>query len=127
MAHAKAGYVDGYVLPVPKKNRDAYKKMAKLAAKVWIEHGALQYLEAEGEDMKKQPFCMNFKQIVEPKRNESIIFAFVLFKSRAHRDKVNKKVMEDPRMNPENAEKDMPFDCKRMIYNGFKTLVNMSS
>lgn len=120
----KAGYVDGYVLPVPSKNLDTYKKMAKDACKVWMEHGALQYIEAVGEDMKKNPWCMNFKQIVEPKRGETIVFAFVLFKTRKHRDTVNKKAMEDPRLQPpEGGMDNMPFDCTRMAYNGFEVMV----
>lgn len=127
MAQAKVGYVDGYVLPIPKKNMTDYKKMAKLGAKVWMEHGALQYLESEGDDLKKQPYCLGFKDITQAKPSETVVFAFILFKNKAHRDKVNKKVMEDPRMSPEAFEgQKMPFDCQKMAFGGFKPLVSMS-
>ena len=117
-------YIDGFVLPVPKKNIEAYKKMSRDAGKIWIEYGALQYVEAVGEDMKKQPYATSFKEMVEPKRGETILFSFIMYKSRKHRDRVNEKVMKDPRMNQDGQDMDnMPFDCKRMAYNGFETIV----
>ena len=114
-------YVDGFVLPVPKKKLAAYKKMAKLGSKVWKEHGALEYMECVGDDLKTK-MGMHFGKTVKAKPSETVVFAWVVYKSRAHRDQVMKKVMKDKRMNDPNA-KDMPFDWKRMAYGGFKTIV----
>lgn len=119
-------YIDGFVLPVQKKNIKAYQKLARKAGKIWIEHGALQYTEAVGEDLKKQDFCMSFTQMVKPKKGETIIMAFIVYKSKKHRDSVNKKVMKDPRMKcDDNQMGSMPFDCKRMAYSGFETIVHL--
>lgn len=121
-----ARYVDGFVLPIPKKNIKAYQKIAQKAGKIWMEHGALQYVEAVGEDFKKGPWSITFPQMVNPKRGETIVFAFIVYKSRSHRDTVNKKVMKDPRMQPgEDEVKNMPFDCQRMAYSGFEMLVDL--
>jgi uncharacterized protein YbaA (DUF1428 family) len=114
-------YVDGYVLPVPKKNLAAYKRLAKLGAKVWMKHGALEYAECVGDDLKPKGMP-GFPSIVKPKAGETVVFAYVVFKSRAHRDAVNKKVMKDPALAAMMGEK-MPFDFKRMVYGGFKVLV----
>jgi uncharacterized protein YbaA (DUF1428 family) len=112
-------YVDGYVLPVPKKNIAAYKRMATLAATVWRDHGALEYRECVGEDLAAK-WGMPFSRTLKLKRGETAVFSWVVFKSRAHRDKVNAKVMNDPRLKvPEK----MPFDMKRMVYGGFTVLV----
>ena len=114
-------YVDGYILPVPEKNIAQYRKIAKAAGKIWKEHGALEYRECVGEDLKP-PFGVPFGKLIKAKPGETVIFSWVVFKSKAHRNKVNAKVMADPRLTalcPEN----MPFDCKRMGYGGFKTLV----
>jgi uncharacterized protein YbaA (DUF1428 family) len=116
-------YIDAYMVPVPKKNLKAYKKVAHKAGKIWIDNGALQYIEAVGEDMQKHPYCVSFKEVMKPKRNETIIVAYVIYRSRAHRDRVNKKVMEDPRMT--EKPEDMPFDCERIVFNGFETIVNL--
>lgn len=113
-------YVDGFVLPVPKKNVKAYKKMAALGGKMWMKHGAVQYFECEGDDMKAE-WSLSFPQMVKPKAGETIFFSFIVYKNKAHRDKVNKKVMSDPSMN--DAPKKMPFDVKRMAYGGFKAVV----
>src|SRR5262249_20660175 len=112
-------YVDGYVLPVPEKNLPAYQKLAKQAGKIWREHGALDYRESAGEDLQIQGVG-SFAKLLKLKPGETVIFAYVLFKSRKHRDQVNKKVMQDPRLkcDPNN----MPFDFKRMFYSGFKTI-----
>jgi uncharacterized protein YbaA (DUF1428 family) len=118
-------YVDGYVLPVPKKNLSAYRRMAQKAAKVWREHGALEYRECVGEDLAVKaaaafglvPFPRNLKL----KPGETAVFSWIGFKSRAHRDRVNAKVMKDPRL--EKMPTPMPFDPKRMVYGGFKVLV----
>jgi uncharacterized protein YbaA (DUF1428 family) len=114
-------YVDGFVLPVPKKNIKAYEGMAKIAAKVWMEHGALAYHECVGDDLAVQ-FGMPFTKLAKLKPSETVVFAWIVYKSKAHRDKVNAKVMKDPRLNCMEGKK-MPFDVKRMAYGGFKTLV----
>ena len=115
-------YVDGYVLPVPKNKLEVYRKIATKAGKIWREHGALEYKECVAEDVKTG-FGVPFPKNMKLKSGETVIFAFVVFKSRAHRDKVNAKVMKDPRLTADMAEADMPFDCKRMVYGGFKTIV----
>jgi uncharacterized protein YbaA (DUF1428 family) len=115
-------YVDGFVLPVPKKNLQAYRRMAELAGKVWKEHGALEYRECFGDDLDV-PYGMPFTKMVKPKRGEMVVFSWIVYKSRAHRDRVNKKVMSDSRLS--NMGKKMPFDVKRMAFGGFKVLVDM--
>ena len=119
-----AKYVDGFVLPVPKKNIDAYRRMARKAGKVWREHGALEYIEAVAEDVKRGKVT-SFPQSVELKRNETVIFAWIVYKSRADRDRVNEKVMADPRladmMDPENSL----FDASRMFWGGFDVIVDV--
>jgi uncharacterized protein YbaA (DUF1428 family) len=114
-------YVDGYVLPVPKKNVEAYRKLAKKAGKIWREHGALDYRECVAEDVKPGKLT-SFPQSVKLKPNEVVVFSWITFKSRAHRDRVNAKVMKDPRIATMSSQS-MPFDGKRMIYGGFTTLV----
>jgi uncharacterized protein YbaA (DUF1428 family) len=115
-------YVDGFVIPVPTKKLDAYKKMSAKAAKVWMEHGALDYVESVGDDLNIQGVA-SFIDLVKPKRGETIVFSWITFKSRAHRDKVNKAVMKDPRIEAMCGEKNAPFDVKRMNYGGFKAIV----
>jgi uncharacterized protein YbaA (DUF1428 family) len=115
-------YVDGYVLPVPKKNIEAYKRMAQKAAKVWMDHGALDYKECVADDVQRGKVT-SFPRSVKMKSSETVIFAYVVFKSRAHRDKVNKKVMSDPRLNEMCDINNMPFDGMRMFWGGFKVLV----
>ena len=117
-------YVDGFILPIPKKNVEAYKKMAKTAGKVWLEHGALQYLECQSDDVKKGKLT-SFPRSVKLKGSEVVFFSYILYKSRAHRDAVLKKVMKDPRLADMMNPKKMPFDAKRMIYGGFKPVVEM--
>jgi len=116
-------YVDGYLLPVPKKHLATYRKMAQAAGKVWREHGALDYKECAADDVAIKGF-KSFPKIIGAKRGETVIFAYVVFKSRAHRDKVNGKVMKDPRLTASMDEKSMPFDCKRMAWGGFKVIVD---
>jgi uncharacterized protein YbaA (DUF1428 family) len=116
-------YVDGYVLPVPKNKLQAYRKIAQKAGKIWREHGALEYRECAGDDLNIK-FGIPFPKLMKTKPGETVVFSWVVFKSKAHRDKVNAKVMKDPRianMGPET----MPFDCKRMVYGGFKVLVEI--
>ena len=115
-------YVDGYVVPVPKKKLKAYRAMAQKAAKVWREHGALQYKECVADDVKRGKWT-SFPQSVKLKSNETVVFAYVVYKSRAHRDSVNKKVMSDPRLKDMCDPKNLPFDGKRMFWGGFKTIV----
>jgi uncharacterized protein YbaA (DUF1428 family) len=116
-------YVDGFVLPVPLDKLAAYRRMARTAGKVWREHGALQYIESVADDVKPGKHT-SFPQSVKLKAGETVVFAFILFKSRAHRDRVNAKVMEDPRITCMGDLQSMPFDGKRMFWGGFKTLVD---
>lgn len=115
-------YVDGFVLAVPTKNLAAYKKMATVGKKVWRKHGALQYVEAVADDLDVK-FGLSFKKLVKPKRGETIVFSWIVYKSRAHRDKVNAQVMSDPQIKKMMEKGSMPFDVKRMVYGGFKFLV----
>jgi uncharacterized protein YbaA (DUF1428 family) len=116
-------YVDGYVLPVPKKNLSVYRQIAQKAGKIWREHGALEYRECIGDDLKPG-WGVAFPKMIKAKPGETIIFSYIVFKSRAHRDKVNAKVMKDKRLNEMMDASSMPFDCKRMAYGGFKVLVD---
>ena len=118
MAH----YVDGFVLPVPKKNLNAYRRMAQKASKLWREHGALEYRECLGDDLNAE-FAMPFPRGIKTKPGETVVFAYIVYRSRAHRDRVNARVMKDPRIIGMCNPKKMPFDCKRMLYGGFKTIV----
>jgi len=117
-------YIDGYVVPVPKKKLAAYRALARKAGKVWREHGALEYVECVADDVKPGKYT-SFPQSVKLKKNETVIFAYIVYKSRAQRDRINAKVMKDPRMNEMGDIKDMPFDFKRMFWGGFKTLVDL--
>jgi uncharacterized protein YbaA (DUF1428 family) len=114
-------YVDGYVLPVPKKNLPAYRRMAQKASKVWREHGALEFRECVGDDLKTK-MAASFPRTIKLKRSEAVVF-LDRFKSRAHRDAVNAKAMKDPRLAKMMDMKAMPFDSKRMVYGGFKAIV----
>ena len=118
-------YVDGFVLPVPKKNLPAYLKIARKAGKIWKEHGALEYRECVAEDIDhKNIFVSSFADSVDAKRGETVIFAWIVYKSRAHRDRVNAQVMQDPRMDKLVDPKKPPFDMKRMLYGGFSVKVD---
>jgi uncharacterized protein YbaA (DUF1428 family) len=116
-------YVDGFVVPVPKKNVQDYRRMAQKAGKVWKEYGALEYIECIADDVKPGKRT-SFPQSVKLKPDEVVVFSWIVYKSRAHRDRVNKKVMQDPRIAAMDP-KSMPFDTKRMFYGGFKTLVEL--
>src|SRR5688572_20627109 len=117
-------YVDGFVLPVPKKNLAAYKKMAKLASKVWLDHGALEYVECVGEDLRVH-MGAGFLKPTKAKAGETVFFSWIGYKSRAHRDAVNEKVMKDPRLAQMMKKgQPMPFDMKRMQYGGFEVFVD---
>ena len=117
-------YVDGFVLPVPKKNLKAYRRMAQTAGKVWRSHGALEYVESVADDAKPGKLT-SFPQSVKLKPGETVVFAWIVYKSRAHRDRVNAKVMKDPRLAKMMNPKAMPFDAKRMVYGGFKIMVDL--
>jgi uncharacterized protein YbaA (DUF1428 family) len=116
-------YVDGFVLPIPKKNAEAYRRIARKAGKVWKEYGALEYVECIGDDVKpgKQT---SFPQSVKLKPNEVVWFSWIVYRSRKHRDQVNAKVMKDPRMHMGDPTA-MPFDAKRMIFGGFSARVDL--
>ncbi|MEK6283599.1 MAG: DUF1428 domain-containing protein [Acidobacteriota bacterium] len=116
-------YVDGFLLPVPKKNLPLYRSVSRKAGKVWREHGALQYVEAVGDDLDNK-FGIPFTKTAKVKPGETVVFSWIVFKSRAHRDSVNAKVMKDPRMAKMMEKGPMPFDLKRMAYGGFKFLVD---
>jgi uncharacterized protein YbaA (DUF1428 family) len=116
-------YVDGFVVPVPKKNLQDYRRMSQKAGKVWRDHGALQYVEASGDDLDVK-FGVSFSKMMKLKPGETVVFAWIVFKSRAHRDKVNAKVMKDPRLASMMGDRKMPFDVKRMVYGGFRFMVD---
>jgi uncharacterized protein YbaA (DUF1428 family) len=115
-------YVDGFVVPVPKKKMEAYLLLSRKMGKVSLEYGALTYVECAADDVKVGKVT-SFPQSVKLKPNETVVFSWITYKSRAHRDRVNAKVMKDPRVT--GMGKEMPFDGKRMIYGGFKTIVEM--
>jgi len=117
-------YVDGYVVPVPKRKVEAYRRMAQKAGKVWREHGALEVVESVADDVKPGKWT-SFPRAVKLKPGETVVFSYIVYKSRAHRDRVNAKVMKDPRITGMGSMKDMPFDAKRMFWGGFKVLVDL--
>jgi uncharacterized protein YbaA (DUF1428 family) len=116
-------YVDGFVIPVPKRKIPAYLRIAQKAGKIWREHGALEYRECVGDDLNFKK-AAPFPRSVRAKSGETVVFSWIVYKSRAHRDRVNKKVMKDPRILDMADPKSMPFDMKRMVYGGFKVLVD---
>ena len=116
-------YVDGFVIPMPKKNLDEYRRMARKAGKIWKELGALEYRECAGEDLDIK-MGVPFPKLAGTGRGETVVFSWIVYKSRAHRDRVNAKVMADPRI-VKMVGKPMPFDVKRMAYGGFQVLVDM--
>jgi len=117
-------YVDGFVMAVPKGKLDAYRRQARLAGKVWREHGALEYRECIGDDLDVE-MGVPFPRMVKLKPDETVVFSWIVYKSRAHRDRVNAKVMKDPRLAEMMDPKAMPFDVKRMSYGGFKIIVDL--
>ena len=122
-------YVDGYVLVVPKKNLKAYKKMASDAGKVWMKHGALQYVECAGEDLKGAAKwgCLPFPKMTKAKPTETVMFSFIVYNSKADRDKINAKVMKEMEKNKKKYEEECRdvFDMKKMAVGGFETIVNL--
>ena len=117
-------YVDGFVLPIPKGKLQLYRSIAQKAGKIWREHGALQYMETAGDDLNVK-MGVPFPRMIRLKPGETVVFAFIVFKSRAHRDRVNAKVMKDPRLAKMMNAAAIPFDMKRMLYGGFKVLVDL--
>ncbi|MDX6770022.1 MAG: DUF1428 domain-containing protein [Elusimicrobiota bacterium] len=113
-------YVDGYLIAMPKKNKAVYRRMAALGAKLWMDHGALDYKECVGDDLDIKGVA-SFRKLLRLKPGETAVFSYIVYRSRAHRDAVNAKVMKDPRMK---APKTMPFEFKRMFFGGFKVLVS---
>ena len=122
MAH----YVDGFVVPVPKKNLGAYRRMARKAGKIWREYGALEYFECIADDVQPGKLT-SFPQSVMLKPGETVMFSWIVYKSRKQRDQVNAKVMKDPRLAPMMDLKNMPFDGKRMFWGGFKTIIELKA
>jgi uncharacterized protein YbaA (DUF1428 family) len=116
-------YVDGFVIPMQKRKVKAYLRQAKLGAKLWKEHGALAYSECVAEDLQV-PFGMGFRRLASLKAGETVVFSWIVYRSRAHRDKVNAAVMKDPRMNDPAMKGPMPFDAKRFAMGGFEVLVS---
>ena len=115
-------YVDGFVIPIAKKKIAAYRRLARLGGKIWREHGALEYRECVGDDLAIK-MVVPFPKQMRLKRGETVLFSWIVYKSRAHRDRVNAKVMKDSRLVSMMDPKAMPFDCARMVYGGFKTLI----
>ena len=117
-------YVDGFVVPVPRRSLPAYRAMARKAGKVWREHGALEYRECVADDVKPGKYT-SFPQSVKLKAGETVVFSWIVYKSRKQRDSINAKVMKDPRLKAMMDPKNMPFDGKRMFWGGFKTIVEL--
>jgi uncharacterized protein YbaA (DUF1428 family) len=115
-------YVDGFLAPVPVENMAAYKKLARKAARIWKEHGALAYVECVADDVEPGKWT-SFPQSVKLKEGETVVFAWIVYKSRRDRDRINKLVMADPRMKPQMVGDKMPFDGKRMMWGGFKVMI----
>jgi uncharacterized protein YbaA (DUF1428 family) len=117
-------YIDGFVIPVPKKKLAAYFRMAKKASKIWKEYGALDYKECVGDDLDVK-MALPFPKGIKSKPGETVVFSYIVYKSRKQRDQVNAKIMNDPRIHAMCDPKDMPFDCARMLYGGFKAIVEI--
>jgi len=118
-------YVDGFVIPVPKKNLQTYRRMAQQGCKMWEKHGAIEYFECVGDDLNPKMAGIKFPKTVRAKPSEKIVFSFIVFKSKTHRDRVNAKVMKEFMNDPKFKNMPMPFDLKRMVYGGFKVLVKI--
>ena len=125
----KGGYVDGFVLVVAKKNLKAYAKMARMGGNIWKKHGALECFECVGDDLHPHMGgmkCLDFPKLTKTKPGETVMFSFIVYKSKAHRNAVNARVMKDPVMNDTtNKNMPMPFDMKRMAYGGFRAIVKL--
>ena len=119
-------YIDGFVIPVPRKKLAAYKRMSRKAGRIWLEHGALEFRETVAEDPAPEG-VVPFARVARSKPGEVVVFSFTAFRSRAHRDRVNAKVMQDPRVLAMMSEEQMPFDAKRMVYGGFSVMIDMAA
>ena len=117
-------YVDGFLLPIPRRKLEAYRRMAQKAGRIWRQHGAVEFRECAGDDLKVK-MGKAFPNVAKVKSGETVMFSWIVYKSRAHRDRVNAKVMKDPRMAKIISADAMPFDMKRMAYGGFKVLVDL--
>jgi uncharacterized protein YbaA (DUF1428 family) len=118
-----ARYVDGFVIPLPSDQVKAYARIARVARRVWLEHGALDYVECVGEDLTTPPSMTSFTKLAKAKAGETVVFSWITYASRAHRDRVNAKVMADPRLAPMMRAGAVPFDPRRMAYGGFRVLM----
>ena len=118
-------YVDGFLLPVPTRHLKKYVALARKAGKVWMEYGALAYCEGAGDDLKHKGMVLTFPKSVKLKRGETVFFSWIVYRSRAHRDRVNAKVMKDPRMTKMMEDPSPVFDMRRMAYGGFRALVDL--
>lgn len=119
-----AKYVDGFLLVVPKRKVEAYRRIASTAGRIWKKHGAVDYVETVGDDLKTK-MGVPFPRVARAKPGETVVFSWIVYKSRAHRDRVNAKVMKDPKMATMMDPKAMPFDMKRMAFGGFRVLVDL--
>ncbi len=118
-------YVDGFVIPVKRGKIEAYRKIARKAARLWKEYGALDYKECVADHNPRSKYCTTFPRAFRSKAGEVVIFSYIVYRSRAHRDTVNKKIMKDPRLHAMCKPEDMPFDCRRMAYGGFKEIAGL--
>ena len=118
-------YVDGFVIPVAKKNLPAYRRLARQASKIWKEYGAMEYYECAGDDLVGPGISVPFPKLAKTKSGETVVFSWVVYKSRAARDRANAQIMKDPRIAKMMTSKKPPFDPKRMSYGGFKVMVNL--
>jgi uncharacterized protein YbaA (DUF1428 family) len=117
-------YADGFLLAVPKRKLAVYRQISRKAGKIWKAHGALEYVETAGDDLKVK-MGVPFTRLAKAKAGETVVFSWIVYKSRADRDRINRKVMQDPRMASMMDPKSMPFDMKRMAYGGFRLIVDM--
>jgi uncharacterized protein YbaA (DUF1428 family) len=118
-------YVDGFVIPIPKRGVAAYRTVARKAGKIWLKHGALEFRECAGDDLKGMKGTATFRRVFKLKPGETVMFSWIVFKSKADRKRVNAKVMKDPRMASLMTPEAMPLDMKRMLYGGFKVIVDL--
>lgn len=117
-------YVDGFVIPIPKRNLAKYRRIARRAGEIWMEYGAVEYLECVGDDLDIKG-VISFKKLARLKRGETALFSFIVYRSKADRDKVNGRVMKDPRIATMMTDQDSPIDMKRMSYGGFRAIVDL--
>ncbi len=115
-------YIDGFVVPVPQDKIETYRQISTKASKIWKEYGALEYRECVLNDPEAKQ-CVSFPKLADTQPGETVVFAYITYNSKAHRDEVNAKVMADPRLNDMCGSEGMPFDCARMAYGGFETIV----